>query len=101
MSESKQATIDTAPSLGLNGLRELHHKLGSLLADPQPGLFTWTDALSTTLMDMANYAGHGYVSAFPDTLAACEAVLPKIQCHSLELILIVQTAIAKAKGEKP
>lgn len=47
---------------GIDELRELNRKLSLLLDDPQPGLFSWRIMLSETLMDMANYAGHGMVS---------------------------------------
>jgi len=59
--------IDTT---GLDRLRELHRRLGVLLNNPQPGLFTWRTTLSQRLMDMADYAGLGFVHTFPDVLDA-------------------------------
>ena len=58
------------PMNGWDKLGQLHKRLGDMLANPNPGLSTWMQALSVLLMDMADYAGHGYVSAFPDLLEA-------------------------------
>jgi hypothetical protein len=44
---------------GIDRLRELHRKLGVLLADPEPGLLSWRACLSETLLEMAAFAGGG------------------------------------------
>jgi hypothetical protein len=52
----------TEKKSGIGHLKELHEKLGKMLDDPQPGLFSWQTALSEVLMEMADYAGHGMLS---------------------------------------
>ncbi len=44
---------------GINELKQLNQQLESLLANPQPGLFTWREALNKLLMQMTEYAGLG------------------------------------------
>lgn len=47
---------------GMEELKRLNQRLAGLLSDPHPGLFTWKQSLSDTLLEMADYAGYGMVS---------------------------------------
>ena len=61
-----------AETKGIDELRDLNRKLASLLDDPQPGIATWRMCLNKLLMQMADYAGMGRVSAFGDLRNACK-----------------------------
>ena len=47
---------------GIEKLRELNRRLGELLDDPHPGLWSWRDMLSNTLLEMVDHAGYGNLS---------------------------------------
>ena len=66
---------------GIEKLQALNRHLTSLLDDPHPGLATWRIALSKTLMELADYAGHGNVSTFPEVLNALRKL---VQAHDCE-----------------
>lgn len=83
-------------SIGIERLKRLNANLEALLADPQPGLFTWSKALSDTLMEMSDYAGHGMVSAFPELLRASRKALNPHEHPNIHAEL--RAAIAKADG---
>ena len=67
----------------IDTLRVLNDRLGALLADPQPGLATWRNSLSKTLMEMADYAGHGMVSTFPEVLTALRTLVQAHDCDPI------------------
>jgi hypothetical protein len=46
----------------MDKLKILSDRLHGLMADPQPGLFTWREHLSETCLRIADFAGHGMVS---------------------------------------
>ena len=60
---------------GIDDLRRLNRNLSQLLDDPELEPFTWHIMLGDTLKAIADYAGLGNLSAFPELLAASEAFL--------------------------
>jgi hypothetical protein len=95
---------------GINELKQLNQRLTAMLADPHPGISTWRQVLSGLLMEMADYAGHGFVSAFPELLEACRTALTEVWDgdtlgfrDALSATTIrekCQAALAKATGEE-
>jgi hypothetical protein len=104
-------------SKGIEEMKALHAKLGALLDDPAEGCHTWRFAISDVLMELACYAGHGHVTAFPDLLKACKDVqataeaffkgcLPTTDTTRYGRIILkmqkqVAAAIRKAEGGQP
>lgn len=94
---------------GIDELKELNRQLAGLLDDPQPGLFTWKEALSACCLDIGDFAGIGYVSAMPDLLGACKAAVQDSLTASLHgtggltkpVRAKLVAAIAKAEPQPP
>ncbi len=60
---------------GFDELQNLCERLEMLLVDRQPGLSSWMLKLSEVCLAIGDYGGIGKVSAMPDLLAACKAML--------------------------
>lgn len=86
---------------GLDRLRELNRRLTGLLADAQPGFFTWRVALSDTLTEMADYAGHGKMSEFPSLVEALKRIVREATADARVSFAAYEQAkavLAKANG---
>ena len=93
---------------GFDELRRQAQILNGLLADSQPGLFTWMGALSQCCLAIGDLGGVGRVSAMPDLLTASKDVLNQITSYYPDrvpqgMLNKLETAIARAetKGVPP
>ncbi len=65
----------TEHTLGLDELHSLVVRLHGMLTDRQPGLSSWRETVSQFCLAIGDFGGIGKVSAMPDLLAACKALL--------------------------